>query len=76
MALVPGEACKLLQQTRQLRPVPPTEFKCKSLHAGTATSPVFRGFRSLCSGRSSPGGRRVAAAIVRADDCDVTVKHW
>ena len=76
MALVPGEACKLLQQTRQLRPVPPAKFKCKALHAGTATSSVLRGFRSLCSGRASTGGRRMAAAVVRAHDCDVTVENW
>eukprot|EP00959_Pyramimonas_sp_CCMP1952_P290303 6071994-Pyramimonas_sp.AAC.1 len=28
MALVPGDACQLLQQTRQLRPMPSAESKC------------------------------------------------
>ncbi len=64
MALVPGGACQLLQQTRQLRPVAVAEFKCKALHAGAASSSIFRYFRSLGSGRASTGGRRMSAAVV------------
>ena len=56
--------------------MPSAEFERKALHAGAASSSIFRYFRSLGSCRASTGGRRMAAAVVCADDCEVTVENW